>query len=243
MFRIRVKIVGSLCIIFIVLLMEACCPSSTSTVWNIDNLSEIGGNDVFCYGSPVVVSTEYGNAVCFDGIDDRMEIDSNPVGNSNEFTVEMVFWADSSFGNSFAPRFLQIQDPNDSVQKRIMIELRLTPEGKCYMDGFMKTDIERKALIDESFLHQINRWNHVAITYANDTLTTYFNGRKELQGKISYKDRIINAEGRTSLGGRMNNCGYFKGLILKVSVAQLALDSQDFVLLSYADTVSPFVRE
>jgi len=199
-------------------------------LWNIDNLENIGGHTLTYTGNPQVVVTDSGTAVQFDGDEDRLQIDANPIGEAKEFTVEMVFWPEACYPDNTDPRFVHIQDPNDSQAKRVMIELRVNSDNKCYMDGFMLTDKTSLALIDETLVHPTETWSHVAVTYKDGTFTTYFNGVEELSGVVGYDNSILGTEGKTSLGGRMDNRNYFKGKIKTFKVTRAALDPEDFLI-------------
>lgn len=200
-------------------------------LWKLDNLEKIGGHAVQVSGNPQIVKTELGKAVKFDGIGDQLLIDFNPVKSEKEFTVELIFKPDSCYPNNTEPRFVQIQDPDDRVGKRIMMELRVNEKNECYLDGFMKTDSESLTLINDSLVHPTNVWHHIAITYKDSILTTYFDGIKELSGIIKYTDQIVNPIGKTSLGARMNKVAYYKGMMRAFKVTHAALEPNDFIRL------------
>ena len=191
-------------------------------LWDISNLESIGGHAVAISGDPQVVSTEIGDAVEFDGDGDRLLVDFNPIMDAREFTVELVFKPKACYPDNVAPRFVHIQDPDDPDAKRVMIELRVDENNKCYMDGFIKTDVDDLALIDETLVHYTDMWQHVAITYMDSTFTTYFNGIEELSGTLHYDSAIVSTIGKTSLGARMNEVAFYAGLMktLKVSHAR-----------------------
>jgi hypothetical protein len=199
-----------------------------SEIWDIDNRTEINGHKVTFTGNPAVIETELGNALYFNGVKDKILVNSNPIGNASEFTVEMVFKADPAYSTNFDPRFLHIQDNSDPLQKRVMMELRINSSNRCYLDGFMKTDVANLTLIDEKLTHPTAAWHHVAITYANDTLTTWFNGKKELSGFVPFGLALINPIGQTSIGGRMNDRNYYKGLIRALKITRKAIDPSNF---------------
>lgn len=199
--------------------------------WDINNLENIDGHAVTVLGDPTVEETEIGPAVRFDGVLDQLMVDFNPVGDAKEFTVEVVFKPDACYPENVDPRFLHMQDPNDPQEKRVMIELRIDAGNKVYMDGFMKTDLESLPLIDESLVHSTEVWQHVAITYGDSTLTTYFNGVKELSGQLRYTDKIINTIGKTSLGARMNERSYYAGLMKYLKVSHAVLDPEQFIFI------------
>ncbi len=200
-------------------------------LWDISSLEMIGGHEVATLGDPLVVSTEIGDAVQFDGDGDRLLVDFNPIMDAKEFTVELVFKPDACYPDNTAPRFLHIQDPDDPEGKRVMIELRVDPNNMCYMDGFMKTDAGSLPLIDETLVHPTEVWQHVAITFKDSTLTTYFNGIEELSGTLHYANDIVNTIGKTSIGGRMNDVAFYAGLIKTLKVTHAKLAPEDFTFI------------
>ena len=205
-------------------------------IWNLDNLDNIGGHTLTYTGNPQVVATDEGNVIQFDGVGDRLLIDANPIGEAKEFTVELVFWADTYVDANKDPRFVHIQDPEDSKQKRVMMELRVTPGNECYLDGFILTDIENLPLIDESLVHPTEKWLHAAITYKDGVFKTYMEGKQELSGNVAYQDYILEATGKTSLGARMDERNYFKGKMKTLKVTRKALDPSEFLINDTIDT-------
>jgi hypothetical protein len=104
------------------------------------------------------------------------------------------------------------------------------------MDGFVKTDSGSLTLIDETLVHSTEVWQHVAITYKDSTLSTYFNGTKELNGTLHYARTIVNTVGKTSLGGRMNDVAYYAGLMKTLKVTHACLEPEDFIIPESQDT-------
>jgi len=124
-------------------------------VWQLKSLKKIGGHRVEVFGDPKVVKTEIGKAIKFDGIDDRLLVDYNPIGDAKEFTAEVIFKADPAYDISNQPRFIHFQDPNDTLEKRVMIELRLTPANEWYLDGYMLTDAGERTLQNKKLTHRL----------------------------------------------------------------------------------------
>ena len=79
---------------FLVIPFHAYGQSDTlySELWDISNLEKIGGHSVSAFGNPVIVPTELGDAVEFDGEEDQLLVDFNPLMDATEFTVELIFW-------------------------------------------------------------------------------------------------------------------------------------------------------
>jgi hypothetical protein len=217
-------------LLFLLILSD--CNSEKTEYWSIDNLKEIGGHNVTVFGNPEVVDTELGKAVKFDGDGDMLLVDFNPLGNTTEFTVEVVLKPEACFPENVKPRFLHFQDPDDPDAKRLMVELRLNEENECYLDGFLKTDTGSRVLIDPKLVHPTEVWLHAAVTYKNNILTTYINGEKQLSGQIGYKDAFINPTGKVAIGGRMNKVDWFRGLIKTLKVSKVALKPDDFIFIN-----------
>jgi hypothetical protein len=92
-------------------------------------------------------------------------IASNPLKDAKEFTVEVVFKPDACYPENIDPRVVNIQDPDDSDAKRLMLELRINENNQCYMDAFLKTDMMQLPLIDETLVNPTGVWRHIAVTY------------------------------------------------------------------------------
>ena len=227
-----------LLLISVSVLFISFCMTAQDTVyyelWDIDNLEHIGGHEVTVLGDPVVVSTELGYAVEFDGDGDRLLVHSNPIGESKEFTVELIFWPEACYPNNTDPRFVHIQDPDDPQNKRVMIELRLNASNECYLDGFMLTDIESLALIDETLTHPTETWLHAAITYKDGVFRTYMEREEELSGNVAFRNMILGPTGKTSLGARMDARNWYRGKMKTLKVTRKALQPEEFLEIKTA---------
>jgi len=200
-------------------------------------LKKINGHPVKVFGHPKIVKTEIGKAIHFDGIDDRLLVDNNPLGDAKEFTIEVIFKPDSGYRISMQPRFIHLQDEADTLSgwnsaRRIMIELRLTPENKWYLDGFMLTDAAERTLVNKKLTHPTGQWSHAALTYKNNTFKTFVNGIEETSGNIVFTEKILNQKGKVSIGGRMNRLNYYCGLIKTLKITRKALLPQQFLTIT-----------
>jgi Concanavalin A-like lectin/glucanases superfamily len=198
-------------------------------VWELNSLEKTGGHSIQVSGNPQIVNTEHGKAMKFDGIDDKLLVDNNPIGDAKEFTVEVIFKPDPAFDISKEPRFIHIQDPNDSLSKRVLIELRLTKTNEWYLDGFMLTDAGEKTLVNKTLTHPTGEWVHAAVTYKDNTFKTFVNGVQELSGNVYFTEKLINKTGKTSIGGRMDNRNYYCGFIKTLKITKRALEPKDFI--------------
>lgn len=205
-------------------------PDSTFfEVWEFNSLEKIGGHSVQLSGNPQVVNTELGKAIKFNGVDDKLLVDNNPIGDAKEFTVEVIFKPDTAYNISNAPRFIHFQDPDDPLEKRVMIELRVTQQKTWYLDGYMLTDAGELPLSKRNLTHPIGEWAHAAVTYKDNTFKTYVNGVEELSGNVRFTEKLINQIGKVSIGGRMDNRNYYYGLIKTLKTTRRALDPKEFI--------------
>src|SRR6478672_7413312 len=114
-------------------------------VWILDSLSVIGGNPVHVIGKPVVVQTEIGAAVQFNGKTDGLLIDRNPIEGLSKFTVEVLFAPDADGGEE--QRFLHIAE-DGSDNRRALMELRQQPGGGWSLDTYLRHDDAQLTQLD-----------------------------------------------------------------------------------------------
>ena len=193
-----------------------------SVTWKIDNLEKIGGQKVSVLGSPQIIKTDRGKAVLFNGIDDGIFINNNPLAGFQEFTIEAVFRPDA--GGAKEQRWFHIED-NENVESRALLEIRLD-EKEWFLDTFIKSGENRLPLYAENFKHPTGPWYAVALVYDGQEMRHYINGKLELSGKIAAKPF---GRGVTSIGVRQNKVYWFKGAILKTRFTNRALSPNEFM--------------
>ncbi len=198
--------------------------NSLSVVWTFDRTDSIGGHPTLKLGDPVVIATPDGEAVYFDGIDDGLIVQANPVGDAAAFTIETVFKPDSSYPNNREQRFIHIQNPVNE-NRRILMELRLIPNQQWFLDTFIKSDSSSLALFAKDFPHPLGSWQHAALVYQNGTMRHYLNGREEMSGLVQY---LPIEGGATSIGVRMNRLFWFKGALRMLKITRQALPPAEF---------------
>lgn len=199
---------------------------SQSETWEINSLEKINGHNVEVIGNPSVATTDSGQAMQFDGVDDQIFVESgNPLGDAEAFTVEVLFKPETVEDISAEPRFLHLQDPSND-NRRLLIEIRYNDNNEWYPDVFLKSDSDDLALIDDNFTYPLDEWAHIAAVFTDGTLKAYVNGELLMEGAVSY-DQIPDGA-KVSLGGRMNKVNYLKGFIKKVKFSQEALDPEFF---------------
>jgi hypothetical protein len=189
----------------------------------LDNLVSIGGNRPTLLGEPVVIGSQRGKAIQFDGQDDALVFDQNPLAGANTFTLEVVFRPDA--GGEPEQRFVHMQEVDDH---RVLVETRLTEDGHWFLDTFLKSGESERTLYASDFLHPVDEWFHAALVYEDGLMHHYVNGEKELEGTVDFR---VMKSGQTSVGVRLNRVYWFKGAVRAVSVTPRALSPDEFVLL------------
>ena len=195
---------------------------SQPTIWKLDNLKKIGGHKVDVLGQPKVIKTNEGGAIEFDGVDDGIFIETNPLTGARAFTIEAFFRPDSD--GPAEQRWLHVEDL-ENVESRAMLETRVSKDS-WFLDTFLKSGDNRLPLFAENFKHPTGRWYHVALVYDGTEMRHYIDGKLELSGKIALRPF---GRGRTSIGVRQNKIYWFKGAVRKVRFSREALKPEQFL--------------
>ena len=187
-----------------------------TVTWKLENPAQIGGRATEMLGSPKVLNEGGVKAVAFNGVSDGLFVPVNPVCNWPQFTIEVLFKPES--GGEEEQRFIHIQDKDG---RRIMIETRLTKDGRWALDTYLFSSKDNnRALLDKTLLHATGQWYWVALVYDGKTMTNYINGVKELSGEVVLPPM---AEGRISIGVRQNKVCWYKGAIREIQFHSVAL--------------------
>ncbi|MBL8825664.1 MAG: LamG domain-containing protein [Planctomycetaceae bacterium] len=186
-------------------------------LWNLDNLTSIGGLPVTVVGSPRVIETKQGKAIEFDGRDDAVYLGANPLAGLNTFTAEVVFRP--ATGGPKEQRFLHFQP--DGGDDRVLFETRLPVEGRWFLDTYLHTSAGQQTLFADKFLHPIDEWYAAAIVVDQGKMRHYVNGQLELSADVPFKPL---AAGQTSIGVRFNKVHWFQGAIRQIRITPQALE-------------------
>lgn len=190
-------------------------------VWDLDNLNEIGGGRPTVLGTPRIIEALHDSALAFDGQDDGLILDANPLAGTQSFTVEAVFRPDA--GGSQAQRFLHMQS---SEENRVLMETRLNERNEWFLDTFIKSGKSEKTLQSKATLHPLGKWYHAALTYDGHTMRHYVDGVEEMSGEVEY---TAVGGGQTSIGCRLNRVFWFKGAIRKIRISHAVLHPNQFL--------------
>lgn len=191
-------------------------------VWDLDNLTAIGGHKVTVEGDPVVIDTPLGKAIEFDGVDDGIFLDVHPLEGLSTFTVEVVF--KPYVDGAAEQRFFHMQE--NSSESRVMFETRLVQNERWFLDTFIKSGEQNVTLYASEDEHPIGPWYHAAIVVDKDSFKHFVNGNLELSSALGY---MAQHEGKTSLGVRLNRVHWFKGAIKTIRFTPRVLDPEQFL--------------
>ncbi|MGB7210919.1 MAG: LamG domain-containing protein [Pyrinomonadaceae bacterium] len=206
--------------IFVIILLTlsfAFIIAAQSTTWKINNLRKINKHQTEILGNPKLIK----DAIEFDGIDDGIFLDTNPIEGFSTFTIEAIFRPD--LGGNKEQRWFHIEQ--NELESRVLLETRLVGD-EWFLDTFMKSGENRLPLLAENFKHKLGKWYHVALVYDGKVMKHYVDGNLELSGEINFKAMT---KGKTSLGVRQNKVYWFKGAIKKVRFTNKALTPNKFM--------------
>ena len=195
-------------------------------MWNFDRLENIGGHKITVLGQPKVINSPFGKAVEFDGVDDALFINNHPLAGARTFTWEAIFRPD---GGQREQRWFHLseQDPQTGadIDNRMLFEIRVV-DDQWYLDSFIQSGTESKALMNRQALHQLGKWYHVASVYDGQEFRNYVDGVQEGSAQLSLAPH---GPGHTSVGVRINKVFYFKGAVHLARFTRRALSPSEFL--------------
>ncbi len=197
-----------------------------SVMWTFDRLENIGGHKTTVLGQPKVIDSRAGKAVEFDGVDDALFIDNHPLAGARTFTWEAIFRPD---GGQREQRWFHIseQDPQTGADtdNRMLFEIRVV-DDQWYLDSYIQSGIESKALMNRNALHPLRAWYHVASVYDGQEFRNYVDGVLEGSAQLQLPPQ---GAGHTSIGVRINKVFYFKGAVQMARFTRKALSPSEFL--------------
>jgi hypothetical protein len=193
--------------------------ATTPVIWRAREFRMLQGATAEVLGAPQLTENRTPIAVRFGGERDGLIFPVNPIAGKEAFTIEVLFWPDAT--GSPAQRFVHVEDTR---QNRALIETRITPERRWYLDTFLYAHPREPGLtlVDRNKLHPCDRWYWAALVFDGMTMAHFVNGVKEREGRIEFGPM---GEGRTSIGVRLNQVFWFKGEIAEVRFHPQALSA------------------
>jgi len=197
-----------------------------SVIWSFDRLESIGGHKTTVLGQPKVITSPVGKAVEFDGVDDALFIDDHPLAGAKTFTWEAIFRPD---GGQREQRWFHLseQDPQTGADtdNRMLFEIRVV-EGQWYLDSYIQSGTESKALMNRQALHPLRAWYHVASVYDGREFRNYVDGMQEGSAQLHLAP---SGPGHASVGVRINKVFYFQGAVHLARFTRRALSPSEFL--------------
>ena len=193
-------------------------------IWMIDNVKQIGGSAPIVLGEPLAAAG--GPGLCFNGVGDGLILPVDPIAGLKAFTIEVLI--EPLAGGPAAQRFLHIEDGHGN---RTRMEIRMEGDGRWCLDTFLLCGDTRLTLIDRSRLHPAGQWHWVALCCDGRRMDHFVNGVKELEGSVTFTPF---AAGRISLGVRLNQEFWFKGMIREVRFHAAAVAPEDLQRIPWA---------
>ena len=197
-------------------------PMMKQMTWELNTVNNLGGYATQVLGAPRLIEIPQGKAMEFDGQQDGIIVDTNPLAEMERFTLEVIFRPDA--GGPKEQRFVHLQETGG--ENRILIETRLTGDNRWFLDTFIRSGETNQTLYAEKFLHPVGEWYQAALVFDGREMRHYVNGVQEMSALIQYHAM---KPGQTSLGVRLNRVFWFKGAIRKVRFTHDALAPADFL--------------
>jgi hypothetical protein len=189
--------------------------------WKLEDLNNTKAEGVTRVGDPHAVDCPYGKAVHFDGTKDGLFLNTNPLENLDQFTIEVIFQPDGK-----APQEQRFLHMGEVRGDRLLLETRVTDDDRWCLDAFLLSGNSSQTLIDKNKLHPTEKWYHIAFVVDDGKTSVYIDGQLELDGKIEFSPMKA---GATSIGVRMNKVSWFKGAIYKIRITPKCLIPAKFM--------------
>jgi acetyl esterase/lipase len=193
------------------LTVSAQAPSPTASEWTLDNLTRVGGHVATAIGEPRVVDTPVGRAIEFDGVDDGLIVEANPLDGLERFKIDVL--VQPAPDGLEEQRFLHIEEP--VTENRALMELRHVPGGAWAFDAYLKYGDAQLTLLDRARTHESNAWHIATLAFDGRTMSAYVDGQRDGSGAVAFHAL---KGGRTSVGVRQNKVSWFKGRVRSVRV-------------------------
>jgi hypothetical protein len=219
------------CFLLVLFMLAACSPGrngsgNSSGPWDLKLSRAVtrppAGMEIS--GNPQIVLDD-GRAVRFDGQNDGIFYDRDPVAGWDRFSIEMIFRPDSD--GPFAQRIINL---GSSRGPRVLVEIRNTGTA-WYLDAFMAS-LGKLTLVDSSRLHPTGRWYEVTLTADHGKMHTFVNGVPESSGAVAFTPL---PEGKSSFGTRLNHKYWFKGEIREIRISPFVVDPAHFLRVADKD--------
>jgi len=205
--------------LFLFLFVSSCGTSGVNdVVWDFTDINSIGGNKTTVIGQPKIIEAEKGKAIEFDGVDDGLIVETLPIAGAEKFTIEIIFCPEAT--GLQTQRFLNLQENNS--RNRVLLIMEASPSDKIwYLQTFIKSSAGTLDMFQAEKFYPTGQWHSVAVVYDGQKLHNYVNGIKEFSQELAFTPL---AEGKTSIGMKINQQSYFNGAVRKIRFSRQALE-------------------
>lgn len=220
-----------------VLACTAGVAQAKQTIWQFDNLKQIGGFEVQAEGHPQIVEAPQGKALSFDGKSDSVFINGRPLVGASTFTIEAIFKPE---GGAFEQRFMHIAETDPATgldaapsgtsdrNNRFMFEIRVADDS-WYLDTYVRSAAGARPMIFPEKRFPLNRWYAVAQTYDGKTYRAYVDGVLQGEAEVAFAPH---GPGHVRVGARMNHLNYFNGSIAEARFTDHALAPDELLKIA-----------
>src|SRR6478736_9787946 len=199
-------------------------PSAQPITWRLNNLSLFASDRVVeIIGAPVVVPTDLGPAIRFNGASDGLLIGRNPIAGLKQFTIDVLLSPDVD--GQVEQRFVHMQDA--AADNRALVELRLN-DGRWALDSYLRHGEQQRTLLEPAKTHTAGAWHVATTTYDGSVMRNYVDGVEQGSGPLAFGP--IGA-GQTSIGVRQNRVSWFKGMVHTLRVTPSVLPQSQFLVV------------
>ena len=171
----------------------------------------VGGHRATIWGSPRFDADGDVPLARFNGLSDGLSVETNPIEGFGRFSIEVEFLPE--LGGSREQRFLHIQEIGSA--NRVLLETRLTADGRWYADTFVKSAGGESFLNDPSLTHPIGVRHTMSLRCDGKRMIQYVDGMPELEAALDFMPL---GPGRTSIGMRIDRVHWFKGSIGRIRI-------------------------
>jgi hypothetical protein len=206
---------------------EAAPAAAATTLWSLERIDQVGEHAAMVLGEPRVIDTAIGKAIEFDGQDDGILLDVNPLQGLTQFTVEVIFRP--AVDGPKEQRFVHFHE--NGTENRFLFEIRVIEGNRWFLDTFIKSGAGNYTQLAEKFPHPIGPWQHAAAVMDGQTMRHYVNGVEEMSTPVVY---AAQGPGRTSLGARLNRVSWYRGAIRRIRVTPAVLTPDKFLKLQFS---------
>lgn len=213
--------------------------NAQSEYWRLDKTTDIGGHFVQVKGNPIVIQSDLGEVVEFNGSGDGLIVLENPLSHANSFTIEITFKPYSGGGEE--QRLLHILDVFE--ENYVLIELHNNDNEDWSLNTYIESYGLDYTLSGDSLIHPPNEWTHVAITYNEGKMEHYINGEKEQEGTVYYLAMSSGGKIGIGMGMGINQAKRFKGAIHSVRISHGVLPTNEFLSVDNPTTTGQVNQE